>query len=104
MPTRRFSAGLPTLRRTRGYRPPPVSPTIEGPESLNLPGEVPVFLGDWLGRRALLTPVKVALIDATRGNRPITYRQWNQAANRSAQLLRTLGAGKGDRVAILAHN
>jgi fatty-acyl-CoA synthase len=63
-----------------------------------------VFLGDWLGRRALLTPDKVALIDATRGNRPITYRQWNQAANRSAQLLRTLGAGKGDRVAILAHN
>jgi len=63
-----------------------------------------VFLGDWLGRRALLTPDKVALIDATRGNRPITYRQWNQAANRSAQLLRTLGAGKGDLVAILAHN
>ena len=63
-----------------------------------------MFLGDWLGRRALLTPDKVALIDATRGNRPITYRQWNQAANRSAQFLRTLGAGKGDRVAILAHN
>ena len=63
-----------------------------------------MFLGDWLGRRAWLTPDKVALIDAAHGNRPITYRQWNQAANRSAQLLRTLGAGKGDRVAILAHN
>ena len=63
-----------------------------------------MFLGDWLGRRAWLTPDKVALVDAANGNRPITYRQWNQAANRSAQLLKTLGVGKGDRVAVLAHN
>ncbi len=63
-----------------------------------------MFLGDWLGRRAWLTPDKLALVDATSGNRPITYRQWNLAANRSAQLLKTLGVGKGDRVAILAHN
>ncbi len=63
-----------------------------------------MFLGDWLYRRALLTPGKVALVDAIRGGWKITYRQWNQAASRSAQLLRTLGVGKGDRVAILAYN
>lgn len=60
--------------------------------------------GDWLGRRELLSPDKVALIDAEHGGRPITYREWNRAANRTARLLRELGIGKGDRVAVLAMN
>jgi fatty-acyl-CoA synthase len=66
--------------------------------------EGPVFLGDWLSRRAMLTPGKIALVDVTRGGREITYRHWNRAANQSALLLRGLGVGKGDRVSILAHN
>ncbi len=78
--------------------------TIEELKSSRFAGELPVFLGDWLGRRAWLTPDKVALVDAANGNLPITYEQWNQAANRSALLLRLLAVGKGDRVAILAHN
>jgi fatty-acyl-CoA synthase len=63
-----------------------------------------MFIGDWLGRRALLSPDKVALIDATRGGRPITYRAWDRDANRTAHLLRRLAIAKGDRVAILARN
>ncbi len=63
-----------------------------------------MYLGDWLGRRAQLSPHKVALIDTINGGRAITYRAWNQAANRAAHLLRSLGVGKGDRIAVLAHN
>jgi fatty-acyl-CoA synthase len=64
----------------------------------------PLFLGDWLHRRAMLTTGKVALVDAARGQRPITYRQWDRSANRAARLLRELGVGKRDRVAVLAYN
>ncbi|HMA35779.1 MAG TPA: long-chain fatty acid--CoA ligase [Chloroflexia bacterium] len=63
-----------------------------------------MVIGDWLGRRALLTPEKVALIDTLHGDRAITYREWNRAANRTAHWLRDLGVGKGDRVAMLATN
>jgi hypothetical protein len=58
-----------------------------------------MYIGDWLARRAMLSPSKIALIDATDGGRPITYREWNRAANRTAHFLRAqLGVGKGDRV------
>ncbi len=60
--------------------------------------------GDWLGRRADLSPDKVALIDTLRGDRAITYREWNRAANRTAHFLRALGVERGDRVAVLAMN
>src|SRR6478609_8941533 len=63
-----------------------------------------MFLGDWLQRRAMLTPGKVALVDAIHGNQPITYRQWDRSANRTARLLQSLGVGKRDRVAVLAYN
>lgn len=63
-----------------------------------------MYLGDWLGRRARLSPHKVALIDTLNDGRAITYRAWNQAANRTARLLGSLGVGKGDRVAVLAQN
>ena len=63
-----------------------------------------MYVGDWLGRRALLTPSKIALVDAATGLRH-SYRELNRRANRVAQLLREqLGIGKGDRVAILATN
>lgn len=60
---------------------------------------------DWLARRAQLSPERVALIDTQAGDRPITYREWNAQANRTAWWLReALGVGKGDRVAVLAKN
>jgi fatty-acyl-CoA synthase len=63
-----------------------------------------MLVGDWLAKRELLTPDKVALIDAATGERR-TYRQWNARANAVAHLLRErLGVQKGDRVAVLAAN
>ncbi|MDY7226359.1 acyl-CoA synthetase [Hyalangium rubrum] len=60
---------------------------------------------DWLARRAQLSPDRVALIDALRGERPITFREWNATAQRTAHLLHdTLGVRRGDRVAVLAMN
>jgi fatty-acyl-CoA synthase len=63
-----------------------------------------MIYGDWLGRREDLSPDKVALIDTLNGDREITYRGWNRAANRTAHYLRALGVEKGDRVAVLAMN
>jgi hypothetical protein len=34
-----------------------------------------MLLGDWLQRRSMLAPGKIALVDAAHGNRPITYRK-----------------------------
>lgn len=63
-----------------------------------------MFLGDWLRRRALLTPEKVALRDAEADLAPITYREWDARAGRTANYLRSLGVARGDRVAVLAFN
>ncbi|MBI4788538.1 MAG: long-chain fatty acid--CoA ligase [Chloroflexi bacterium] len=64
-----------------------------------------MFIGDWLARREMLTPNKVALVDTLHDNRKITYREWNHAANRTAHYLRDgLGVKQGDRVAVLAMN
>ena len=64
-----------------------------------------MFIGDWLARREMLTPDKVALIDTLNGDRRITYREWNRAVNRTAHFLRgRLGVRKGDRVAVLSMN
>ncbi len=61
---------------------------------------------DWLARREMLTPDKVALVCRTAGARTeITYRQMNRNANRTARWLEgRLGVARGDRVAILAKN
>ena len=37
-----------------------------------------MYIGDWLARREMLTPDKVALIDAQHDYRSITYREWNR--------------------------
>jgi fatty-acyl-CoA synthase len=64
-----------------------------------------VFFGDWLRRREMLSPSKVALINALNDNQPITYRQWNRQANQFANFLGDgLGIRKGDRVSIYALN
>lgn len=63
-----------------------------------------MYLGDWLGRRAQLSPERTALYDAQDGLRPITYGAWDRSAVRTAALLRRLGVERGDRVAVLAYN
>lgn len=65
-----------------------------------------MFVGDYIGRRAIYTPDDQAVIDV--GKSPIrsfTYAEMNSRANRLANWLHD-GAGiqKGDRVAILANN
>ena len=65
-----------------------------------------MYIGDYLGRREIYSPSKLAIIDAgkTPGLR-LTYRQWNRRVNRLANWLRrTAGVEKGDRVAILARD
>ena len=58
---------------------------------------------DWLARRAELSPERVALIDAERGER-ISFHRWNARAERAAHRLVAAGIGRGDRVAVLAGN
>ncbi len=65
-----------------------------------------MYIGDYLGRRAVYSPDKLAIVDA--GKEPpwrLTYRQMNERANRFANWLRDVaGIRKGDRVAILARD
>jgi fatty-acyl-CoA synthase len=65
-----------------------------------------MFVGDYLGRRAIYSPDALAIIDA--GKQPelrLTYRAMNSRANRFANWLRNSARiGKGDRVAILARD
>jgi len=61
------------------------------------------YVTDWLEKRARLTPERIALIDYSSGEET-TYSQWNKRANRTANLLRSLGVHKGDRVAVYASN
>ncbi|MEY2818943.1 MAG: hypothetical protein RL275_2406 [Chloroflexota bacterium] len=62
-----------------------------------------MYIGDYLARRELYSPDKLAFIDA--GKSPewrLTFREANQRANKLANWLKLQGIGKGDRVAILA--
>jgi len=65
-----------------------------------------MFIGDYLGRRALYTPDVLAVVDAGKTpHRTFTYSELNARADRLANWLRDgAGVGKGDRVAILALN
>ena len=63
-----------------------------------------MYIGDYLGRREIYSPSKLAVIDV--GKDPelrLTYKAWNRRVNRLANWLKTeAGIQKGDRVAILA--
>lgn len=62
-----------------------------------------MYIGDYLARRELYSPDKLAFIDA--GKSPewrLTFRDANRHANKLANWLKSQGVGKGDRVAILA--
>ena len=64
-----------------------------------------MYIGDYLARRELYSPEKLAFIDA--GKSPawrLTYRDANRRANKLANQLRSQGVEKGDRVAILARD
>ena len=65
-----------------------------------------MYIGDYLARRELYSPDRLAIIDS--GKDPewrLTFRQVNVRANRLANWLRdAAGVGKDDRVAILAHD
>lgn len=64
-----------------------------------------MYIGDYLARRELYTPDKLAFIDA--GKNPewrLTFRDANHRANKLANWLKSQGIGKGDRVAILARD
>jgi fatty-acyl-CoA synthase len=61
------------------------------------------FTADWLDKRAKLTPDRVGLIDTSTGAET-TFVDWNRRANRTANYLRSLGVGEGDRVAVYASN
>ena len=65
-----------------------------------------MYIGDYLGRREIYSPDKLAIIDA--GKEPelrLTYREWNHRVNRLANWLRhEAGIGYRDRVAILARD
>ena len=59
---------------------------------------------DWMQRRELLTPNRVALVDVGAGRR-YTYRQINHRANRLAHALQDrFQVRRGDRMAILSMN
>ena len=65
-----------------------------------------MYIGDYLGRRAIYSPDKLAIVDA--GKQPelrLTYAQMNARANQLANWLQAeAGIGQGDRVAILARD
>ncbi len=65
-----------------------------------------MYIGDTLGRRAIYTPDRLAVVDAGKPGRPhYTYRQMNERANRFANWLRDeVGIAKGDRIGIIAHD
>jgi len=65
-----------------------------------------MYIGDYLRRRQIYSPNRVAIIDAGKAGEPhFTYAQLNERANRLANFLRTeVGVGKGDRVGIFARD
>ena len=65
-----------------------------------------MYIGDYLGRRQIYSPDKLAIIDAGKPGEPgYTYAQLNERANRLANFLKDeVGVGKGDRVGIFARD
>src|SRR5512139_2796179 len=65
-----------------------------------------MYIGDYLGRREIYSPDKLAIIDVSK--KPewrLTYRQFNERAKRFANWLHDVaGIRKGDRVAVLARD
>src|ERR1700734_1994464 len=60
-----------------------------------------INVGDLATRSAARNPRQVAIVD---GERRLTYRQFNEAANRLAHGLSSLGYGRGDALALMSGN
>src|ERR687884_21349 len=58
-------------------------------------------LGEMLAVNARLHPHRLAVKDLRRA---LTYAQYDERANRLANAFAALGLGKGDRLAVFAHN
>ncbi len=65
-----------------------------------------MYIGDTLGRRAIYSPDRLAVVDAGKADRPCyTYAQMNERANRFANWLQhEVGLKAGDRIGIVAHD
>jgi fatty-acyl-CoA synthase len=61
------------------------------------------WIGDWAGRRSLLTPGREAIYDHINNTR-YTFEQLNHRANQLANVLAANGIKKGDRVATYSKN
>ncbi len=61
------------------------------------------WIGDWSGRRAILTPNQEAIVDFINKKR-YTYNELNVRAKQLAQVLLNKGITKGDRIAMLSTN
>jgi fatty-acyl-CoA synthase len=61
------------------------------------------WIGDWLGRRAALTPNREALFDVSTNQR-FSYDELNKRGNQLANYLSKEGVQKGDRVAFMLNN
>ena len=61
------------------------------------------WIGDWSGRRALLTPNREAIFDNIK-KKPYTYEELDIRANKLAHVLKDSGISKGDRVAQFSTN
>ncbi|MFX1265300.1 MAG: long-chain fatty acid--CoA ligase [Promethearchaeota archaeon] len=61
------------------------------------------WIGDWTGRRALLTPKEEAVVDNIQKKR-YTFKVMDRRANQVASLLLDSGVQKGNRVAVYSKN
>ncbi|UCE09955.1 MAG: long-chain fatty acid--CoA ligase [Candidatus Thorarchaeota archaeon] len=61
------------------------------------------WIGDWAGRRAILTPKKEAVFDSVRKRR-FNFAEVDSRANQLARVLMNQGIEKGDRIAVYAKN
>jgi fatty-acyl-CoA synthase len=61
------------------------------------------WIGDWVGKRAMLTPHKEAIFDNITKKR-YSFKDLNLRANKLARVLVKQGVAKGDRVAMFSSN
>ena len=61
------------------------------------------WIGDWTGRRAILTPKQEAIVDNIQNNR-YTFQEMDNRANQVARVLLDSGIRKGDRVGVYSKN
>lgn len=61
------------------------------------------WIGDWTGRRALLTPKREGLVDNIKKER-YSFEEMDKRANQVARLLLDSGVQKGDRIGVYSKN